>query len=93
MAFDADGLQHFNNGGAISTGSGSVKKLWHYATNDADTVVEANGYFDSTAMNAGDLLFCSLDVDGTPEIKAYIVSVGTGDSDSNDVTITAMLIA
>ena len=92
MAFDADGLQNFNNGGALGSGESSVSKLWHYVTNDADTVVEANGYFDTTALSAGDLLFASLDMDGTPEVKAYVVAVGTGDPASNDVTITPMII-
>lgn len=93
MAFLASGLQQFNSGGAVGNGEGSVKKLWHYATADADTVVEANGYFDSTAMNQGDIVICSLGVGATEEVKMYIVSVGTGDPDSNDVTIAAMLIA
>ena len=92
MAFDANGLQHFNNGGAFGSGAGSVKKLWHYATADADTVVEANGYFDTTALNLGDLVFASLGVGGTEEVKVYIVSVGTGDPDSNDVTVTPMAV-
>tara|TARA_B100000700_G_scaffold323297_1_gene426742 strand:- start:1313 stop:1594 length:282 start_codon:yes stop_codon:yes gene_type:complete len=93
MAYAAAGLVQIANGGAIGTGEGSVKRIFHYATNDADTVVEADGYFDNTDLNDGDLLVCSLDVDGTAEIKTYIVSVGTGDIDSNDVTIVAMLIA
>lgn len=92
MAYIADGLQQFNNGGALGSGAGSVATLWHYVTNDADTVVEANGYFDNTAMKLGDLVFGSLDIDGTPEVKIYIVSVGTGNPDANDVTVTAMPI-
>ena len=92
MAFDSDGLQQFNNGGALGSGDGSVKKLWHYVTNDADTVVEADGYFDTTALNQGDLIWASLDLDGTPEVKTYIVSVGTGDPANNDVTVTPMAV-
>ncbi len=93
MAFDAEGLIQFNSGGAIAGAGGTltaVKKIWHYATNDADTVVEANGYFDNTEMGLGDLILASLDIDGTPEVKFYIVSVGTGDRFSNDVTIVPM---
>ena len=88
MAFNADGLQQFNSGGAVGSGAGSVKKRWHYATGDADTVVEAGGYFDTTALNQGDLVFASLGVGATEEAKVYIVSVGTGDPDTNDVTVT-----
>ena len=90
MAFAAAGLKLIAPGGAIGTGAGSVKNIYHYATNDADTVVEANGYFDSTSLNLGDIVIASLDVDGTPEVKMYIVSVGTGDADTNDVTVAAM---
>ncbi len=92
MAFDAAGLINFNSGGAVGSGGGSVKNLWHYATNDTDTVVEANAYFDSTELNQGDILIASLDLDGTPEVKVYVVSVGTGDKTSNDVTIAPMII-
>ena len=92
MAFDSDGLQQFNSGGAVGSGAGSVKKLWHYATADADTAVEANGYFDTTALNQGDLVFASLGVGATEEVKVYIVSVGTGDPSSNDVTVTPMAV-
>ncbi len=91
MAFDVEGLIAYNMGGAEAGQGGTltgVKKLWHYATNDADTVVEANGYFDNTEMGLGDILLCSLDLDGTPEVKTYIVSVGSGDLYSNDVALT-----
>lgn len=93
MAFAATGLQLFAKGGALGSGAGSVASIWHYVTNDADTVVEAGGYFDTTAMAKGDIVIASLDVDGTPESKMYIVSVGTGDISSNDVTVVPMLIA
>lgn len=92
MAYAATGLQSLAFGGTLTAGTPAAT-IWHYITNDADTVVEANGYFDSTAMRAGDLVLATLDVDGTDEVKIYVVSVGTGDPDSNDVTIVAMLIA
>jgi len=92
MAFAAAGLADIGFGGALTAGS-PHNRVWHYVTNDADTVVEADGYFDSTEMRAGDLVLAALDMDGTDEVKAYVVSVGTGDSGSNDVTIVAMLIA
>lgn len=92
MPFLASGLQQINNGGAVGTGQGSVKKLWFYATADADAAVEADGYFDSTAMNQGDLILASLGVGGTEEVKIYTVSVGNGDPDNNDVTVVPMAI-
>ncbi len=98
MAYNADGLRSFAFGGilgtnSVSTTTGQVssfaqKKLWHYVTNDADTVVEADGYFDATGIGPGDLVFCSLDIDGTDEVKIY-VATGT----IADVGLTAMLIA
>lgn len=92
MAFIDDGLITIAFGGAVGSGSNSVKKLWFYATADADTVVEADGYFDTTAMNQGDLILASLGVGGTEEVKMYTVSVGTGDPVGNDVTVLAMAV-
>ena len=43
-------------------------------------------------MGQGDIVIASLGVTGTEEVKIYIVSVGTGDIDSNDVTIVAMAV-
>lgn len=93
MAFAASGLKKIMDGGALGTGPGNVASIYHYITNDADTVVEANAYFDTTDMKKGDLVFASIDIDGTPEMKGYIVSVGTGDKSSNDVTVVPFLIA
>ncbi len=87
MAYDAAGLQVVNFAGAIGSGSGSVRRVLTYITNDADTVVEANGYFDVTDLLKGDILFAVVDVDGTIELKNYVVSAGTGDLSSNDVTV------
>lgn len=92
MAYDKTGHVVVSNGGAVGTGEGSLKKIHHYATNDADTVVEADGYFDGAAEmftpGKGDLILASLDCDGTAEAKMYIVN-RTGD----DIALTAMLIA
>jgi hypothetical protein len=93
MAYNADGLRVIAHGGALGTGPGNVAKIYHYITNDADTVVETDAYFDTTDMNKGDVVHASVDIDGTPEYKCYIVSVGTGDATSNDVTVVPFLIA
>jgi len=91
MAFSATGLKLTSLGGAIGVGENSVKNIYHYATNDVDTVVEADAYFDNAliddSLNIGDIILASLDVDGTPEVKIYIVSVG-----GSDVTVVPMLI-
>lgn len=92
MAFDARGLKVFATGGAVGEGENSVVKLWQYATADADTLVEAGGYFDTTAMAQGDLILASLGIGGTEEVKVYTVSVGTGDPSNNDVTVVPMSV-
>lgn len=91
MAYLAVGLKLLNPGGAIGAGAGSSKNIWHYATDDDDTAIQTDGYFDDVdgdPLITGDLMMTSLDVAGTPEVKIYIVSVG-----GSDVTITPMLIA
>lgn len=93
MAFEKAGLMKIMNGGAIGTGAGSVKSIYHYVTNDADSVVETGGYFDVTDMTLGDIIMAGVDLDGTPECKSYMVSVGSGDINDNDVTVVPMLIA
>jgi hypothetical protein len=77
MAYSAAGLKKLGAGGSISSGAGSVKNVFHYATNDAANVVEASNYFNS-AVNlfsdgAGDIIIASLDCDGTPATKTYVV--------------------
>lgn len=69
MAFDLDGLV------SSSPGPGRNNQ-WMFVTNDADTVVEAANYFNTAAdrLVVGDQIFASIDVDGTPEMKNYIVS-------------------
>lgn len=93
MAFSADGFVRIAGGAAVGTGAGSSKGLYFYATDDDDTDIEGAAYFDATDLTQGDVLIASLGVGGTEEVKIYTVSVGTGDKDSNDVTIVAMAIA
>lgn len=96
MAFDKKGLTMVATGAAVGSAPGNVRNLYFYVTNDADTVVETNGYFDSLStltpmavdLLVGDVIIASLDVDGTPEVKMYVVSVGGA-----DVTVVPMPIA
>lgn len=90
MAFNLDGLALVGNGGVIAQTfptAGTVSRVWHYVTNDTDTQVETDGYFDSTNLRKGDVVLATIDLDGTPEGKTYLVTVGTGDAASNDVTV------
>lgn len=87
MAFNLDGFKRLASVGAIGTGTGSVKALCTYHTNDDAAAVEAAGYFNSLAPNdlrAGDIIMAGLDIDGTPALKNYIVTA---------VTATAVTIA
>lgn len=81
MAFDVGGLIAIATGAAVA-GSGTRGTIYHYATNDADTVVEADGYFDGAlddGLNKGDVIIANIDMDGTPEGKNYLVTVGGAD--------------
>lgn len=88
MALIKQNLVRILNGGCAV--GGDVKSIYHLATNDADTVVEAVNYFNSRVgdLKVGDLILGSLDLDGVPEIKTYIVAT----NDGTVVTVTAMNI-
>lgn len=80
MAFDHDSLRCIADGGV--TPDGNQAHIYHYMTTDADTDVEGDGYFDGVlndGLEIGDVIFASVDVDGTPELKTYIVTVGGAD--------------
>lgn len=80
MAYSASGLQKVANGGTISTGEGSAKSVWHYATNDLLSAVIASGYFNSayTLLAKGDVIIVSADVDGTQLTGVLQVTSATG---------------
>lgn len=79
MAFNADGLRCFSDGGIAN---GVQNHLYHYATTDADTAIEADGYFDGVlddGLAVGDFILASVDVDGAAEGKLYYVTAGGAD--------------
>ena len=74
---------------AMSESTPNGNRLWFYKTNDADATVEASGYFNNAAPDTlalGDLIIGFLDLDGTPEIKHYVV----GQAQPNAVTVTVL---
>lgn len=79
MAFQARGLRCIGPGGALDDAQ-PHSGLWHYITNDAAAAVEAGGYFNSATqrLKKGDIIWASLDIDGTPALKSYIVTSATG---------------
>lgn len=79
MAFALTGLKCISHLGSIGTGSGSVKKLFSYVTNDDAATVQAAGYFNSVAaqFSVGDVIIASLDLDGSPLMKNYVVTAAS----------------
>jgi len=86
MAFDIKGFARIDAAVAIGTGAGSVRSLYRFATNDDAATVEAAGYFNAAVaqLTVGDVIIASLDLDGSPLGKLYIVTA---------VTSTAVTIA
>jgi hypothetical protein len=86
MAFTVDTLKRITIGPSLGTGRNSVKSLWMYVTNDTAAAVETTGYFNANVANfsAGDQISASLDMDGTPEGRIYLVTA---------VTATAVTVA
>lgn len=56
----------------------SGNQIFHYVSNDDATAVETANYFNQACETAnlkkGDVVIASLDLDGTPAIKTYMVS-------------------
>lgn len=70
-------------GAGISYGvAPNIKTLqdWRLATNDDAAAVQTAGFFNPLAgvMKVGERIFASLDLDGTPQAKDYIVTANTG---------------
>lgn len=63
------------NGGTLSVGDGSSKRIHHYVTNDTLATVAAADYFitEYTRLTVGDIIFVSADLDGTPATQQYMV--------------------
>lgn len=92
MAFNKDGLKKIAVGGTLAgtyPSSGGTRNIWHYITNDLSSEVLANAYFDDVPddpLQVGDFILGTIDADGTPLAKIYMVTVGGG-----DVTVVALV--
>lgn len=77
-AFVLSGLRRAAHGGVLATGSPAG--LWHYMTNDDGATVIAANYFNGAAayLGKGDVIIGSLDIDGTPTLKNFIVTSNDG---------------
>jgi hypothetical protein len=87
MAFNANGIRRIDYLPNPAGTAGENRSLWGYLTNDDTAAVETAGYFTShyPYMKKGDIIMCSLDLDGTAMLRNYIVSA----SSSSAVSITA----
>lgn len=79
MAYDKKALVRFAES---FLGANDVKSLYFYATNDDAATVATAGYFNEARarLKPGDVIICSLDVDGTRGTRTYVMNAvpGTG---------------
>lgn len=90
MSYNKDGMKLVAVGGSAAQTfptPGNTNRVWHYVTADASDTIEANGYFDSTDLLAGDIVIATCLIGGTPKGRHLMCTVGTGNKDSNDVTV------
>lgn len=88
MAFNKLGFVTVHQMGTIAGAAGETRNLHTYLTNDDTAAVETASYFDFMAyrVKVGDIIMCSLDNDGAPMLRNYIV---TAVSAAGVVTIAA----
>ncbi|CAN7376314.1 hypothetical protein LJR231_002263 [Phyllobacterium sp. LjRoot231] len=80
MAYNAYGFKTISHIGSVDGSAGANRSLHAYVTNDDTAAVITAGYFNSLAgrLKTGDIIMCSLDLDGTPMLRNYIVVTNTG---------------
>jgi len=79
MSFDWNNIKRMSHGPSVGVGGSSVKSLWMFSSNDDISAVETTGYFNTAVneMRVGDIIMATLDLDGTPVGKNYLVSAKT----------------
>ncbi|MEO4045235.1 hypothetical protein AAFN47_26890 [Hoeflea sp. CAU 1731] len=85
------GFKTITHIGTTTGAAGSNRALHAYLTNDDAAAVETSDYFNdlSDRLKVGDIILASLDLDGSPALKNYIVT----DITSGAVTIAAQTVA
>lgn len=80
MAFNSYGFKTLTHIGTIAGAAGTMRSLHAYVTNDDADAVETSGYFDTVAdrIKTGDIVMCSLDLDGTPALQSYVLTNTSG---------------
>lgn len=79
MAFRAEGFKTFSEIGTPDNTAGSYRSFHGYDTNDDGPTVETANYFDALLLQqgrvkVGDIIMASLDNDGTPLVRHYVVT-------------------
>ncbi|MBZ9856756.1 hypothetical protein LB566_23470 [Mesorhizobium sp. CA13] len=93
MAFNAKGFKTLTHIGTpdVNGAAGTNVCLHAYVTNDDTAAVITVGYFNSLAarLKKGDIIMMSLDNDGAPMLRNYLVTA----NDGTVVTIAAQNVA
>lgn len=81
MTFSAKGFQTLGNMGTPDGTSGSRRNCHTYITNDTAAQVETSDYFLAIyqQLKVGDILFASIDVDGTRTVRTYVFDAVASD--------------
>lgn len=60
--------------------SGNGFHIWHYKSDDAATVIDGAGYFNTYAkeINLGDVIFATTAASGTPVYGQFVVNANDG---------------
>lgn len=84
MALDSKALVRL---GESFMGANNVKQLFFYASNDTAAQIATAGYFnnDRKRLQPGDVIICSIDVDGTRDTRNYVMNAVPA---SGNVTVT-----
>ncbi len=69
-------LRRITEGTPLDQGDGKLACLWQLVTNDTAAAVTGTGYLNpaKARLNVGDMILASMDLDGTPAGKIYMVT-------------------
>ncbi|MGX1496885.1 hypothetical protein ACSSV1_001921 [Labrenzia sp. MBR-25] len=83
MSLEKSGFRTIAHIGTVDASlAGSVRNIHAYITNDDAAGVETTDYFLTLydRLKIGDVIFCSLDLDGTPTVRLYVVTASSASS-------------
>ncbi|MBW8268288.1 hypothetical protein [Caldovatus aquaticus] len=83
MALTPNSLTVLSIGATRPNGqAGARRKLHLYTSDDTHATVSGAGYFSALyqRLNPGDIILAALDLGGTPQLRAYIVTASSASS-------------